>query len=106
MKAAMKPSILVMALLATAACGCESEKKPTAETPEYEIWRRSRISKPAAHYAPKVSASLEVFPASHESSTSLGFGSLTTWVRGYLRADIALGRADHLVRLHGITPAP
>ena len=63
MKDGMKPSILAMALLATAAGGCESEKKPTAETPEYGTWRRSRISIPAAHYAPKVSASLEVFPA-------------------------------------------
>ena len=38
-------------------------------------------------------------------STSSAFSNLQVWIRVYMRADIALARPDHLVRIYGIVPA-
>ena len=75
----MRRALLMMALLA---CGCESETPPTAETPEYGSWRRKRIPIPAAHFAPKVSGSIEVIPAENRVKNPEDFCEI--FVNGYL----------------------
>ena len=39
-------------------------------------------------------------------SASSAFRALQVWIRAYLRADVVLGRADHLVLIDGVTPSP